>query len=83
MSETMGEILVIDLTPRPLTDCAACGVECISEQGLPVDDNGDFVDNDFAGEWGGVPACRRCFDVHAAGGVAALEAMLRHEETNE
>lgn len=71
-------ILVVNLSAPPYVECAACGDEVPSEQGLPVDTSGDFVDNDYDGEWGGVPACRRCYDVHAAGGAAALEAMLAH-----
>lgn len=73
-------LLIIDLNPRMWTNCHACGAECPSEQGLPVDECGDYVANDYTGEWGGVPACRRCYDVHAAGGPAALYAMLRHQE---
>lgn len=35
---------------------------------LPVDNNADFVAVDFAGEWGGVPACMDCVRIHAAAG---------------
>jgi hypothetical protein len=62
MSETMGESLVIDLTPRPLPTVQRAVWSASSEQGLPVDDNGDCAQR-LAGEWSDV-ACRRCFDVH-------------------
>lgn len=71
-------VLIIDLWSMHVATCAACDEETSATQSLPVDDNGAFVNNDYEGEWGGVPACRRCFDIHAAGGVAALNAFLRH-----
>lgn len=72
----MPDFLLVDVSPRRGTTCAACGDETPVECGLPVDDAGDFVANDYTGEWAGVPACRRCYDFHAAHGPAALEAMV-------
>jgi hypothetical protein len=74
----MSDVLTIRLDPPRWTTCHACGADCAVEQGLPVDETGAYVANDYEGEWAGVPACRRCFDVHAAGGPAALDAMLAH-----
>ncbi|HEY7233885.1 MAG TPA: hypothetical protein VH539_07030 [Gemmatimonadaceae bacterium] len=68
--------LIINLSPRRDTRCHACGATCAVEYGLAVDPTGEFVENDYAGEWGGVPACKPCFDVHRALGVAGLKLRL-------
>lgn len=58
--------------------CHACGAECAVRYGLPVDgETGDYVENDFVGEWAAVPACRPCYQAHADGGVAGLRIRLR------
>ncbi|HEY7195540.1 MAG TPA: hypothetical protein VH439_17485 [Gemmatimonadales bacterium] len=59
------------------TLCHACGAECAVRYGLPVDERGQYVENSYEGEWGGVPACHECFDAHAKGGVVGLEIRLR------
>lgn len=74
-----GDVVVIRLD-EPWSTCAACGEETPARWGLPVAD-GEVVENDYVGDWGGVPACRACFEIHAAGGVRGLGlylAMRRH-----
>jgi hypothetical protein len=39
--------------------------------GLPIDNCAELVSNDFEGEWGGVPACRECYEAHAEGLLTA------------
>lgn len=69
--------LTIQLDNNRGTECRACGAECPVRYGLPVDDTGDFVENNFDGEWAGVPACKACYDAHAEAGVAGLKIRLR------
>jgi hypothetical protein len=59
------------------TTCHACGAECAVQYGLPVDDSGHYVENDYAGDWAGVPACRACYQAHANGGGVGLTIRLR------
>lgn len=56
--------------------CAACGADTLAQQGLPMS-NGEFVANDFQGEWGGAPACRECFEAHRDGGLVGLNIRLQ------
>jgi len=45
-----------------------CGVETPTRWGLPVDsETAQIVANDFEGEWGGIPACRECWERHERG----------------
>ncbi len=67
-------VLVIRLDER-WVECIACGADCIQEQGLPMRE-GEFLENDDPGEWGGFDACRSCYEIHAAGGVRALTLHL-------
>jgi hypothetical protein len=76
------EPLRLTITLYPPQDrgatCHACGAECAVRYGLPVDGElGEYVENDFVGEWAGVPACKPCYDAHAEGGVAGLRIRLR------
>ena len=58
---------VIDLSPR-FSQCSMCGVETPTRWGLPVDsETAQIVANDFKGEWGGIPACRECWERHEQG----------------
>jgi hypothetical protein len=70
-------VLVIDLDER-WADCWRCGELTPSRWGLPVW-NGELVSNDWQGEWGGVPACEACFDLHAAGKLSTLDCPLKEE----
>lgn len=62
------------------TLCKACGEPTVDGCGLPVDSTGRFVHNGYTGEWGGVPACRGCHEVHKAGGPDALAAHVKATE---
>lgn len=48
------------------TPCVSCGDEASGHHALPVDTDGEIVSNDYGGEWAGMPACERCFAIHAA-----------------
>lgn len=52
---------VIELWPIE-TECWACGVHLVGpEHAIPIWE--DLVlPNEWSGEWGGVPACLRCFE---------------------
>ena len=61
------EPLVIYLQ-YPVVQCCVCGEDAPSCWGIPVDsDNGLIVANDFDGEWGGMPACKSCWQRHENG----------------
>lgn len=68
------DVLVIQLDPREV-ECTACGAVHVKAQGLPMRD-GDFLENDDPGEWGGFDVCRDCYDAHTVGGVAGLMRRL-------
>lgn len=59
------------------TACVACTLEASGKHSLPVDEDGEIVGNDYAGEWVGAPACEGCYIIHAAGGPTMLEVHLR------
>jgi hypothetical protein len=59
-----------------LTACRACG-EPADNCGIPVDTTGRIVHVGYTGEWVGAPACRGCYEVHAAGGPEALDAHVK------
>lgn len=59
-------VTVIDLYP-PGAYCCICGEWDLSRWGVPVDDTGLIVANDYEGEWGAKPACERCWREHEAG----------------
>lgn len=59
-----------------------CGDMASGNHALPMDMRRvEIVDNDYAGEWVGVPCCERCFNVHAAAGVKGLDAYLKATES--
>jgi len=66
--------VVINMNER-WVDCIACGAPTLPEQGLPMYE-GEFVPNDWEGEWGGFTACRTCYTIHKRGGPVALNAHL-------
>lgn len=53
--------------------CCVCGETDMGRWGVPVDDTGLIVANDYAGEWSGKPACRKCWEIHDAGGLVGHE----------
>lgn len=55
----MSAITVINLTPAGI-DCHVCGAEDAAGFGIPIYEDA-IVPDDYEGEWGGVPVCRRCF----------------------
>lgn len=68
------EVLVIDLNPR-FVECIACEQMTAPKQGLPMRE-GEFLENDDAGEWAGFTCCRSCYEIHRLGGVMALRLHL-------
>lgn len=73
-----GRVAILELrldAPDPV-ECIACGQLTARRQGLPMRE-GEVVENDDRGEWAGFDCCRSCYEAHAAGGVAALDARLR------
>jgi hypothetical protein len=62
----LNEPLVIYLQ-YPTARCCICGEWDVSQWGVPVDDIGLIVANDYEGEWGGVPACKKCWQEHELG----------------
>jgi hypothetical protein len=52
---------------RPQAQCCICGEWDLSHWGVPVDDTGLIVANDYAGEWSGKPVCRDCWAKHEGG----------------
>lgn len=55
------DVIVLD---EKWTECHRCGAETLHCWGLPVDEFGDYVPNDYQGEWGGVTGCERCWREH-------------------
>jgi hypothetical protein len=59
-------VTVIELWEK-WTKCHRCNADTISKWGLPVrEDTAEYCEPDYAGEWGGVPACKPCFDWYEA-----------------
>jgi hypothetical protein len=56
-------ILIINLW-EPWIDCHRCGKPAPCKWGLPVGEDGSYVPTWFQGEWGGVPACKECYEWH-------------------
>lgn len=78
MSNPSGEKLVIRMqTPGWGDICFACGGVASGHHGLPTF-NGDLVSNDWPGEWFGVPACERCYELHEQGKLETHDADYRH-----
>ena len=56
-----GETLVIDLSPR-ICACGMCGVQVVNGHLAIPTYEGEPVDHDYKGKWGGLTVCRRCYD---------------------
>jgi hypothetical protein len=55
------EALIIDLFP-PMIRCSIAGKDDFQKFGIPVDsESAEIVDNDFEGDWGGIPVCEQCY----------------------
>lgn len=52
-------------------ECWACGAGTPYRWGLPHDDCGDLVPNEYQGETGNYPCCERCYEAHAQGLLTA------------
>lgn len=81
MSET-GEgmkdmVLTINMNPRDGCHCAVCGGNCDHGHGVPMLE-GKLVSNEWAGPWGGFPACLDCYNAHADGRLRTYDAELAH-----
>ncbi len=63
-----GEVLVTVINLwEPWTKCNRCNADTPSRWGLPVRaDTVEYCAPDYAGEWGGVPACKACHDWYEA-----------------
>ena len=62
-------MIVIDLSVPTIT-CCVCGDVDLNRWGIPIDSETALIcGNDFTGEWGVKPACRRCYEVHDNGGL--------------
>lgn len=68
---------IVDENGRPMvtvihlwehwTVCHRCNADTLCYWGLPVAaDTADYCAPDYKGEWGGVPACKACFDWYEA-----------------
>ena len=57
--------MIINLD-EPWTECTICGADTPSKWGVPVW-SGMIVANDWPGDWGGVPACKSCYEQHTRG----------------
>lgn len=65
MSRASQPITVINMNER-WTDCHICGEPTLAKWGVPTW-NGSIVANDWPGDWGGVPACEKCWEEHERG----------------
>jgi hypothetical protein len=68
---------------HPETTCWVCGEDSTLDNcGIPVYE--DFVlPNDWQGEWGGVPSCRRCFEKQGKLSKPMLASDLRRAEERQ
>lgn len=79
----MNNVVVIELWPR-WAECWACGADTPCHWGLPLDDTGQLVPNEYEGEWAGVPACKECYEAHAQGLLTEDTVVdWRHRKTLE
>lgn len=79
---TKTQALVIDLNPRE-QECHRCGEVCPVKYGLPVDVGGDYVPNWYEGEWGGVAACRACYEAHEKWSNETMNSKPKKEERRD
>lgn len=70
----MSAVLVIEMQLH-WTDCSVCGAPTPARWGVPRDDTGLIVGNDYAGPWGGTPACQGCYRLHQTGALTGLETL--------
>jgi hypothetical protein len=56
-------VLVIDLW-APQCECTLCGVVTSDKYGIAIWED-TIVPDDYEGEWGGSPVCKRCYDAAA------------------
>lgn len=61
----MTKVHIVDLDAR-FVECWYCGKAAPNRWGLPVVD-GRLVPVDYDGDWGNVPACQECHDLHDQG----------------
>lgn len=59
-SSPPARIHLIELWPH-WTECTICGADCLLEFGLAIYED-LIVPDHYEGEWGGAPACKKCFD---------------------
>lgn len=69
------DVVIIDLFP-PQIQCWVCGACDLSRWGIPIYE-GRILRNEDEGEWGGVPACERCYSLHQAGDIDRLYELHR------
>lgn len=74
----MADVTIIDMNER-WTDCWNCGAPTLSRWGLPIY-NGDLVSNAWKGDWGGVPACEKCYLAHQRGELPTFDHCYPVEE---
>lgn len=76
-----GPILEIAMQTRPGADERCCVPRCPNYgsgfHALPIF-NGDIVSNDWPGEWGALPCCERCYELHLAGQLPTADHLYRH-----
>lgn len=76
--------LIIDL--HPITaECVVCG-DVSHKQGIPMHED-IVLPNDWGGEWGGQPACPRCFSIQEQLtrpiSLAAMRTMIKERTKHE
>lgn len=57
----------------PTAQCCICGEWDVSRWGVPRDDTGLIVANDYDGDWASSPACRKCWEEHERGMHVGME----------
>lgn len=79
MSGTPDPILEIIMQSRPGEGdpCVNCRQPSSGHHALPIF-NGDIMSNEWPGEWGGVPCCERCYELHEQGKVSTADHLYRH-----
>lgn len=62
----MRDITIIDMH-QPQVNCCICNKISKNNWGVPIDDAGVIVSNDYKGEWSSKPACKSCWEKHENG----------------
>lgn len=61
--------------------CRNCDEPCDGSHSLPVNNNAEFISCvDEPTEWGAVPCCKACHDLHAAAGVNGPAVLAVYNE---